>query len=99
MYTYFINYSLNFKVISPEHPQELECQDPPRHFQPWKEEGSFCWETYIEFGNAKAAPSKLFKCPFPADPNPFKRGMKLEAIDPEHPAFICIVTVAEIVGK
>jgi hypothetical protein len=47
----------------------------------------------------KAAPSKLFKCPFPAEENPFSVGMKLEAIDPEHPALICVVTVAEIQGE
>ena len=67
-------------------------------FQPWKEEGSFCWDTYLEFSNAKAAPSKLFKCPFPPEDNPFKLGMKLESIDPEHPALFCVVTVVEIVG-
>ena len=47
----------------------------------------------------KAAPSKLFKCPFPVEENPFSVGMKLEAIDPEHPALICVVTVAEIQGE
>ena len=73
--------------------------DEPGQFQPWKEEGSFCWDTYIEFSNAKSAPSKLFKCPFPTEDNPFKVGMRLEAIDPEHPALICVVSVSETVGK
>ena len=74
-------------------------EEAPNQFLPWKEEGSFCWDTYLEYGNARAAPSKLFTFPFPAEANPFKPGMKLEAIDPEHPALICVVTVVETLGK
>ena len=47
---------------------------------------------------AKAAPSKLFKDPYPYLKNGFKVGMKLEGIDPEHPACFCVLTVAEVRG-
>ena len=97
--SYFISWIrfiiLEFQELRAAH----SLPDEPGQFQPWKEEGSFCWDTYIEFSNAKSAPSKLFKCPFPTEDNPFKVGMRLEAIDPEHPALICVVSVAETVGK
>lgn len=47
---------------------------------------------------AKAAPSKLFKDPFPFGKNGFKVGMKLEGIDPDHPSLFCVLTVAEVKG-
>lgn len=33
---------------------------------------------------------------FPQSRNAFKVGMKLEGLDPCHPAFFCVLTVAEV---
>uniref|UniRef100_A0A671N0U3 Lethal(3)malignant brain tumor-like protein 4 n=1 Tax=Sinocyclocheilus anshuiensis TaxID=1608454 RepID=A0A671N0U3_9TELE len=35
---------------------------------------------------------------FPQSRNGFKVGMKLEGLDPSHPAFFCVLTVAEVQG-
>ncbi|KAK3932515.1 DNA ligase 1 [Frankliniella fusca] len=59
---------------------------------------NFTWSKYLDMVKAKAAPSKLFKDPFPFGKNGFKVGMKLEGIDPEHPACFCVLTVAEVKG-
>ena len=62
-------------------------------------EAVFSWGRYLDATNAKAAPTKLFSTGIPDRPNPFRVGMKMEAIDPEHQAIFCCVTVAEIKGK
>jgi hypothetical protein len=53
----------------------------------------------LEHCKAKAAPIKLFKDPFPYSKNGFKVGMKMEGIDPEHPSYYCVLTVADVQGK
>lgn len=60
----------------------------------------FSWSEYLEKEKATAAPAKLFKDfqATPAGKNGFRVGMKLEAIDPRHPAMFCVVTVVETVG-
>ena len=58
----------------------------------------FSWGRYLDATNAKAAPTKLFSTGIPDRPNPFRVGMKMEAIDPEHPALFCCVTVVETKG-
>lgn len=61
--------------------------------------GEFLWNSYLQYCNkAKAAPVKLFKGAFPYTKNGFKVGMKLEAIDPEHQSYFCVMTVAEVKG-
>lgn len=61
--------------------------------------GEFMWNNYLQYCNkAKAAPVKLFKGAFPYGKNGFKVGMKLEAIDPEHQSYFCVMTVAEVKG-
>ncbi len=64
----------------------------------------FSWTRYLECMQAKAAPIRLFpQPPFPAQPPPkaarFACGMKLEAIDPEKPALMCVVTVVDVLGE
>ncbi|XP_041977568.1 lethal(3)malignant brain tumor-like protein 3 isoform X2 [Aricia agestis] len=66
---------------------------------PWMcGKNGFSWMRYLDVCKAKAAPVKLFKDPFPYSKNGFKLGMRLEAIDPEHPAMFCVVSVAEVQG-
>lgn len=66
---------------------------------PWtcKKKG-FSWSKYLEHVKAKPAPVKLFKDPFPYNRNGFRPGMKLEGVDPQHPSYFCVLTVAEVVG-
>uniref|UniRef100_A0A673M3P7 Lethal(3)malignant brain tumor-like protein 4 n=1 Tax=Sinocyclocheilus rhinocerous TaxID=307959 RepID=A0A673M3P7_9TELE len=58
------------------------------------------WSAYLEEERAITAPLKLFKehQSFPQSRNGFKVGMKLEGLDPSHPAFFCVLTVAEVQG-
>ncbi|XP_034934772.1 lethal(3)malignant brain tumor-like protein 3 isoform X2 [Chelonus insularis] len=73
--------------------------DPSDSRYPWqKVKSGFSWAKYLDYTKAKAAPLKLFKDPFPYGKNAFKVGMKLEGIDPEHPARYCVLTVSEVVG-
>ncbi|PSN53045.1 hypothetical protein C0J52_03962 [Blattella germanica] len=66
---------------------------------PWQTgKSGFSWTKYLEHCKAKAAPVKLFKDPFPYTKNGFKVGMKMEGIDPEHPSFYCVLTVADVQG-
>lgn len=66
---------------------------------PWMcGKNGFSWMTYLDICKAKAAPVKLFKDPFPYNRNGFKVGMRLEAIDPQHPSLFCVVSVAEVQG-
>lgn len=72
--------------------------DAGKKFSKHKATSNFTWSKYLDMVKAKAAPSKLFKDPFPFGKNGFKAGMKLEGIDPEHPACFCVLTVAEVKG-
>lgn len=66
---------------------------------PWMcGKNGFSWMRYLDICKAKAAPVKLFKNPFPYNRNCFKVGMRLEAIDPQHPSYFCVVSVAEVQG-
>ncbi|XP_075992966.1 lethal (3) malignant brain tumor isoform X2 [Anticarsia gemmatalis] len=66
---------------------------------PWMcGKNGFSWMRYLDHCKAKAAPVKLFKNPFPYNRNGFKVGMRLEAIDPQHPSLFCVVSVAEVQG-
>ena len=72
----------------------------PGHYNssyPWHcSRKAFLWQAYLEWASAKAAPDRLF--PHPLEGHHFQLGMKLEAIDPEHQALICVVSVVEVVG-
>ncbi|KAI7806850.1 lethal(3)malignant brain tumor-like protein 4 isoform X1 [Triplophysa rosa] len=61
---------------------------------------TWSWAVYLEEERAIAAPLKLFKehQSFPQSRNGFKVGMKLEGLDPCHPALFCVLTVAEVQG-
>ncbi|XP_049867191.1 uncharacterized protein LOC126367619 [Pectinophora gossypiella] len=66
---------------------------------PWMcGKNGFSWMRYLDVCKAKAAPVKLFKDPFPYSRNCFKVGMRMEAIDPQHPSLFCVVSVAEVQG-
>lgn len=58
----------------------------------------FSWSKYLDHIKAKSAPVKLFKDPFPYNRNGFRPGMKLEGVDPQHPSYFCVLTVAEVIG-
>lgn len=58
----------------------------------------FSWSKYLDHMKAKSAPVKLFKDPFPYNRNGFRPGMKLEGVDPQHPSYFCVLTVAEVIG-
>lgn len=58
----------------------------------------FSWSRYLECTNSRAAPTKLFHHAFPKIPNHFRVGQKLEAIDPDHNALICVASVARVQG-
>ena len=65
---------------------------------PWQDANGFNWQKYLEWSSSKAAPVTFFKAnPFPK-PHQFTKGMKLEAIDPQTPSMICVVSVVEILG-
>nr|XP_023027008.1 lethal(3)malignant brain tumor-like protein 3 isoform X1 [Leptinotarsa decemlineata]XP_023027014.1 lethal(3)malignant brain tumor-like protein 3 isoform X1 [Leptinotarsa decemlineata]XP_023027020.1 lethal(3)malignant brain tumor-like protein 3 isoform X1 [Leptinotarsa decemlineata] len=94
------------KDPSPETEKEEENEPVFRDFLqvkasscPWtcKKKG-FSWSKYLEHMKVKAAPVKLFKDPFPYTRNGFRPGMKLEGVDPQHPSYFCVFTVAETVG-
>lgn len=66
---------------------------------PWMcGKNGFSWMRYLDICKAKAAPVKLFKDAFPYNRNNFKLGMRMEAIDPQHPSLFCVVSVAEVQG-
>ena len=46
----------------------------------------------------KTAPHKLWAEPFPLFKNPFKAGMKIEGIDPQHQSLFCVMTIVDVVG-
>ena len=61
---------------------------------PWLDsQRGFSWSRYLECTNSRAAPPKLFIEAYPNRENSFRIGHKLEAIDPEHPAVICVATI------
>ena len=68
-----------------------------RRFAPTQLESKFQWDTYLS-AKSVPAPVSLFKSPYPRLPNPFKVGMKLEAIDPLNPKLFCVCTVEEKLG-
>ena len=64
----------------------------------WHEENGFNWQKYLEWSGSKAAPSAFFKGdPFPPT-HKFAKMMKMEAIDPQNPSCVCVVTVVEADG-
>ena len=66
---------------------------------PWLDNvKGFSWTRYLECTNSRGAPAKLFNTPYPPGPNFFKVGHRLEAIDSEHPALICVASVAQVQG-
>ncbi|PNF43858.1 hypothetical protein B7P43_G04227 [Cryptotermes secundus] len=74
-------------------------QDASKPRLPWQTgKSGFSWAKYLEHCKARAAPIKLFKDPFPYSKNGFKVGMKMEGIDPEHPSYYCVLTVADVQG-
>lgn len=82
------------RLSEPKATEEVENEK-----YPWMcGKNGFSWMRYLEFCKAKAAPVKLFKDPFPYNRNGFKVGMRLEAIDPQHPSYFCVMSVAEVQG-
>nr|CAD7412020.1 unnamed protein product [Timema poppensis] len=90
------------RVISQQHGNEnMNCgviqavERVPK--MPWQVgKSGFSWCKYLDHCKAKGAPVKLFKDPFPYLKNGFKVGMKMEGIDPDHPSFFCVLSVADV---
>lgn len=79
-------------VISNENSQD-------KFSYPWTcTKKGFSWSKYLDHIKAKSAPVKLFKDPFPYNRNGFRPGMKLEGVDPQHPSYFCVLSVAEVIG-
>ncbi|XP_023933206.1 scm-like with four MBT domains protein 1 isoform X1 [Lingula anatina] len=57
----------------------------------------FDWDVYLADTNSEAAPEKCFNMEVPE--HEFKRGQKLEAVNPEHPHQICCATITKIIDK
>eukprot|EP00095_Tigriopus_kingsejongensis_P003061 maker-scaffold101_size371023-snap-gene-1.12 protein:Tk03061 transcript:maker-scaffold101_size371023-snap-gene-1.12-mRNA-1 annotation:"lethal malignant brain tumor-like protein 3 isoform x2" len=68
---------------------------------PWYDMNrGFSWFRYLEHTNSKAAPSRIFPHARPGKiPCNFEVTMKMEAIDPDHPALICVVSISDIQGS
>ncbi|KAM7433461.1 lethal(3)malignant brain tumor-like protein [Porites harrisoni] len=71
---------------------------------PYDSTKAFVWEDYLTACGAKAVPASVFK-----QENPFldleskttcgfEKDMKLEAVDPKHPSYICVCTVVRVKG-
>ncbi|CRL03312.1 CLUMA_CG016368, isoform A [Clunio marinus] len=60
-------------------------------------EMKFQWDTYLT-EKSVPAPLNLFQSPYPRHENPFKVGMRVEAIDPENQKMFCVCTVEEKLG-
>lgn len=60
---------------------------------------TFDWFEYLSQMRSHPAWVRLFKDAFPAEPNLFKVGHRLEAIDPQRPSLFCAVSVSQIKGK
>ncbi|XP_035791547.1 uncharacterized protein LOC118466398 isoform X2 [Anopheles albimanus] len=61
----------------------------------------FSWAKYLKWCDAEAAPQELFSCWKAMREgviNPFKVGMKLEAIDPENNSLFCVCSVVKVRG-
>jgi lethal(3)malignant brain tumor-like protein len=69
-----------------------------KHRTPIIPDKKFQWDTYLS-SKSVPAPINLFKNPYPRSANPFRSGMKLEAIDPfSQKKSFCICTVEEKLG-
>ena len=91
----------SYSIKSESENKQLPPDIPPT--LPWQDNNTktgFSWTKYLEATHSKIAPSKIFEetARFPHSTNRFKVGMKLEAIDPEHPALFCVVTVVSVRG-
>ncbi|KAK3710166.1 hypothetical protein QZH41_010560 [Actinostola sp. cb2023] len=71
---------------------------------PYDSSKPFVWVDYLLACNSKAVPVSVFQQEnpelnmFPKACPEFIRGMKLEAIDPRHPSYICVCTVVRVRG-
>lgn len=59
--------------------------------------GKFNWEAYLRYTKAEIVPDEFFE-PMPTV-DELEVGMKLEAVDKEHPSHICVCTITKIVGS
>ncbi|CAB3976721.1 lethal(3)malignant brain tumor 3 isoform X1 [Paramuricea clavata] len=73
----------------------MDSANPPKPFN---------WNEYLEKTGAHAADISCFvqenvgKELFIGPASEFQKDMKLEAVDPKHPSYFCVVTVAEVKG-
>ncbi|XP_031574253.1 lethal(3)malignant brain tumor-like protein 3 [Actinia tenebrosa] len=71
---------------------------------PYDSSKPFIWVDYLYASNSKAVPVSVFQQEnpelnmFPKPCPEYVRGMKLEAIDPKHPSYICVCTVVRVRG-
>lgn len=79
------------------------CEKNNKTLQPPKagfSSESFSWSSYLKMTKAQSAPKHLFVNSHaqPVVPNPFRVGMKLEAVDKKNTSLICVATVADVLG-
>ncbi|KAI4461401.1 polycomb group protein [Holotrichia oblita] len=87
------------KELTPSDEDDSLENSQDKFTYPWNcSKKGFSWVKYLDHVKAKSAPIKLFKDPFPYSRNGFRPGMKLEGIDPQHPSYFCVLTVAEVTG-
>ncbi|EDO39310.1 predicted protein, partial [Nematostella vectensis] len=67
---------------------------------PYDSSKPFVWVDYLQACNAKAVPVSVFQqlLMFPKPCTEFKKDMKLEAVDPKHPSYICVCTIVRVKG-
>lgn len=81
-------------VSSPPARKQAGLQQPA----PAEESSAFSWDDYLRENNAIAAPPHCFKQHLIPPVNEFKKGMKLEAVDPRNVTSTCIATVISTLG-
>ncbi|KAF6088220.1 L3MBTL histone methyl-lysine binding protein 4 [Phyllostomus discolor] len=85
---------------SPEEEKPRDGAAPLSHVPSATTQDMWSWDQYLKEQNANAAPIELFSQDqsFPEYENGFQVGMRLEGIDPRHPAVFCVLSVAEVCG-
>jgi len=87
------------RVVAADSDCEDKDDEPSNEKAPtYQRDQEFPWAVYLAVTQCKPAWVKLFQNPFPAIGNSFRKGHKLEAIDPEHQSYFCVVTVVEKLG-
>uniref|UniRef100_A0A8C4N6G5 L3MBTL histone methyl-lysine binding protein 4 n=1 Tax=Eptatretus burgeri TaxID=7764 RepID=A0A8C4N6G5_EPTBU len=61
-------------------------------------ERAFCWESYLQACGGAAAPRHVFRHFAMGPEGVFQPGMRLEALDRQNPALVCVATITDVLG-